>query len=72
MKPRVPHDFPHDLACVARIRRGGKGERQASEVREDRTQENRGRSLLPPTLILTFLPPFLRPATQASAFPPPR
>ena len=56
---------------------GGKGERRASEAREDRTRED----LLPPAqprsqedpgnevaspLILTFLPPFLRPATQAS------
>ena len=66
MKPRVPHDFPHDLACVAGVRREGKGERRASEVREDRAWEDRGRSLLPPALILTFLPPFLWPATQAT------
>ena len=61
------------LACVAGVRRGGKGERRASEVREDRTREDCGRgpspSLahfdFPPSLSTTFLPPFLRPATQA-------
>ena len=43
--------FRMALACVAGVRRGGKGERRASEVRKDRTREDR--------------PPFLRPATQA-------
>ena len=48
------------VACEAGARWGGKGERKAREARGD------WRSLLPPALILTFLPPFLRPATQAS------
>ena len=30
-----------DVACVAGVRRGGKGERRASEAREDRTREDR-------------------------------
>ena len=34
------------LACMAGIRRGGKGERRASEAREDRTREDRGRERL--------------------------
>ena len=44
------------IAFVAGVRRGGKGERRAREAREDRTREDRGRYLLPPALILTFLP----------------
>ena len=61
-----PHSDPSynarlvDLACVAGGRRGRKGERRACEAREDRTWEDRGRvlppALLPPALILTFLP----------------
>ena len=47
------------LACMAFVRRGGKGERKGHEAREDRTRTfSFPRSL-------TFLPPFLRPATQA-------
>ena len=34
------------LACMAGVRRGGKGERRAREVREDRTREDRGRGRL--------------------------
>ena len=51
------------IALVVGVRRRGKGERRASEAREDRTREDRD----PPALILAFLPPFLRPATQANA-----
>ena len=51
------------VARVACVRRGGKGERRAREAREDR---GRGRQpyLLFAAVILAFLPPFLRPATQ--------
>ena len=58
------------VACVAGVRRGGEGERRAHEAREQ-TREDRGRGRLQgrypsdPALILTFLTPFLRPATQA-------
>ena len=31
------------LACVAGVQRGAKGERQASEARENRTREDRAR-----------------------------
>ena len=47
------------IACVAGVRRGGKGERRASEAREE---EDRTRGHF------DFLPPFLRPATQAISF----
>ena len=42
------------IACVAGVRRGGKGERRAREGREDSRTH------------LTFLSPFLRPATQTN------
>ena len=40
------------LACVAGVRRGGKGERRA---REARSEAGASRYLLPFALILTFL-----------------
>ena len=57
------------LACVAGIRRGGKGERRASEAREDRTREDRARGIQLPSPScphFDFLPPFIRPDTQAN------
>ena len=56
------------IACMTGVRREGKGERQDEPVNCEKI--GRGRiavgDLLPPALILTFFPPFLRPATQAS------
>ena len=57
------------LACVAGVRRGGKGERRASEAREDRTREDRARGIQLPSPScphFDFLPPFIRPDTQAN------
>ena len=34
--------FTGNLACVAGVRRGGKGERRASEMREDWMRKDRG------------------------------
>ena len=44
-----------EVACVAGVRRGRKGERRASEAQEDRTREDRAPYLLPPAIILTGL-----------------
>ena len=56
------------LACVAGVRRWGKGERRAREAREGRTREDRGRGrpFSIPRLFFDF-PSFLRPATEANA-----
>ena len=48
------HSMPF-LACVAGVRRGGKGERQVCEAREDRTRENRGRGRLQDAIVF-FIP----------------
>ena len=62
--------YENELACMVGVLRGGKGERRAREAREDRTREDRGwEYFLPLALMLTFLPPFLRPATQAKNEP---
>ena len=44
-------------ACMAGVRRGGKGERQAHEAWEDRMREDHGAHF--------DFPPLLRPVTQA-------
>ena len=38
--------FELEIACVAGVQRGGKGERRAREARGDRTREDRGRGRL--------------------------
>ena len=51
------------LPRKAGVRKGGKGERRAREAREDRTRKDRAHFDFP---LSPGLPPFLRPATQAT------
>ena len=52
------------IDCVAGVE--GKGKGKDERVKREKIGRGRIAYLLPPALVLTFLLPFLRPATQAT------